>query len=212
MKRANRLTVVGRTVLLSIAALLPIDKVEAVDKDTKFKPGPASSYKGAQTLEKITIAAVPYHTADLTKTAFGKVNPNTHGILPVLLVIDNGTGKAIRASDIVVEFVDLSNRHIESMAASDVVLFDGVQKVPKIPGTGPSPIPLPKRNKNGPLKTWEIEGRAFAAKLIPPGESASGFVYFQTSYRDGSKLYLSGLEDAATGQEFFYSEVPIEKQ
>jgi hypothetical protein len=47
-------------------------------------------------------------------------------------------------------------------------------------------------------------------KLIPPGESVHGFVYFQTSYRPGSKLYLTGLKDAASGKDYFYFEVPIE--
>jgi hypothetical protein len=181
----------------------------AVDKD-KFNPGVASSYAGRQTLQKITVAAVPYHTSQQTSTAFGKVNPNQYGILPVLLLIENGTGKTIRAN-IEAEFVDLSNRHVEAMPASDVVLFQGVQKVPKIPGTTTNPLPIPRRPKKGPLNTWEIEGRAFAAKLIPPGEAVHGFLYFQTSYKEGSKLYLTGLKDAASGEDYFYFEVPIQK-
>ncbi len=43
--------------LLSIAAQAADDK----DKE-RFAPGPASSYKGSQTTEKITIAAVPFVT------------------------------------------------------------------------------------------------------------------------------------------------------
>lgn len=201
---------IGLIVLLSITAVVPSNKLWAVDKDARFKPGPASSYPGNQTLDKITIAAVPYHTAELAKTAFGKVNPAERGILPVLVVIDNNTGKAIRA-DLYAEFVDVTNRHVEAMPASDVVLFDGVQKVPKIPTTPGNPLPFPKKQKKGPLNTWEIEGRAFNAKLIPPGESASGFVYFNVTYKDGSTLYLTGLKDAASGQEYFYFEVPITK-
>lgn len=182
-----------------------------MDKDKgTFRPGPASSYPGHQTIDKITIAAVPYITAQQAASAFGKVNPYERGILPVLVLLENGTGKTIRA-DIRAEFVDLSNRHAEAMPAADVVLYQGVRKPPTISGTGPSPIPLPKRNKKGPLNTWEIEGRAFSAKLIPPGEAVHGFVYFQTSYKEGSKLYLTGLKDAASGAEYFYFEVPIVK-
>ena len=192
-------------VLLSIAAVM------AVDKDSgKFNPGVASSYAGKETLEKITVAAVPYDTTEQAKAAFGKVNPYQHGILPVLVLIENGTGKTIRA-DLKAEFVDLSNRHVGAIPARDVVLWQGVQKVPKIGGTGPSPIPLPKRSNKGPLNTWEIEGRAFAAKLIPAGESVHGFVYFQTPYQRGAKLYLTGLKDAATGADYFYFEIPIQK-
>ena len=192
-------------VLLSIAAAMALDK-----DNGRFKPGPAASYAGNQTLDKITVATVPYYTAQQAAAAFDKVKPHEHGILPVLVVIENGTGKAIRL-DLQAEFVDLSNRHLETMPARDVVLYQGVQKIPKIGGTGPSPIPLPKRTKKGPLNTWEIEGRAFTAKLIPAGESVHGFVYFQTSYKEGSKLYLTGLRDAATGADYFYFEVPLMK-
>jgi len=203
-------------VLLSIAAVAAFDNLLApnllaVDKDNgKFKPGPASSYKGHQTQEKITIAAVPYMTAEQASSAFGKVNPYSRGILPILVIIQNDTGKALRLN-LQAEFVDLSNRHIEAMPAGDVVLFGGIKKAPGIPGTSPNPLPFPRGPKKGPLNTWEIEGRAFNAKLIPAGESAQGFVYFETSFKEGSKLYLTGLKDAATGKDYFYFEVPVER-
>ena len=182
----------------------------AVDKDNgKFKPGLASSYKGAQTLDKITIGAAPYMTSEQASAAFGKANPYQHGILPVLVVIQNDTGKAMRVN-LQAEFVDLSNRHIDAIPAGDVALAGGVKK-PGLPGTSPNPLPFPRGPKRGPLNTWEIEGRAFNAKLIPAGESAHGFVYFETSYKDGSKLYLTGLKDATTGKDYFYFEVPVEK-
>ena len=192
--------------------LLSIPATWAVDKDNgKFKPGVASSYKGAQTLEGITIAAVPYITAQQSASAFGKVHPYEHGILPVLVLIENKTGKTVRA-DLNAEFVDLSNRHAEAVPPQDVMYMGANKKPPTIPGTGPSPIPLPRRNKKGPLNTYEIEGRAFVAKLIPAGEAVHGFVYFQTSFKEGSKLYVSGLKDPSTGKDYFYFEVPIERQ
>jgi hypothetical protein len=196
---------VAMMVLLSIPAAL------AVDKEAPFRPGPASSYPGRQTQGKITIAAVPYLTAEQARGAFGKVNPYQHGILPVLVVIDNGSDQAVRLN-LETELVDLSNRHVEPMPPADVVLFQKGMKAPKISGTGSSPIPLPKRNRKGPLNTWEIEGRAFATRLIPPGESVHGFVYFQASFKEGSKLYVSGLSDAATGAEYFFFEVPIQRR
>ena len=43
--------------------------------------------------------------------------------------------------------------------------------------TGKVKVLKPKKN---PLDAWEIEGRAFSAQILPPGQSASGFFYFQT--------------------------------
>jgi hypothetical protein len=46
--------------------------------------------------------------------------------------------------------------------------------------------------------------------MLPAGESASGCFYFQTRFRGGSTLFLSGLRQAASGKELFYFELPLE--
>jgi hypothetical protein len=201
---------VALIVLLSIAVTAWV--AVAGDKDkAPFKPGPASSFPNAQTLEKITIAAVPYSTAEQAATAFGKADPYKYGILPVLLVIDNNTGKTLKL-DLQAEYVEPGNQHVDSVPPADVVLYGGARKASwKVPT--PNPLPIPHSSiKKGPLNTWEIEGRAFAAKLVPPGESVAGFFYFSVENKPGSKLYLTGIKDAATGKDYFYFEVPFEKQ
>jgi hypothetical protein len=195
---------VALIVLLSIAAVAGDDK----DKP-RFSPGTASSYSNHQTLDKITLAAVPYVTEDQARVAFGKVNPAQHGITPVLLIFENGTGKALRL-DLRAELVDPGGRHLEATPASDVIYLDTNLKQPKLPGSSPYPNPFPKKQKKGPLNTWEIEGRSFAPKLLPPDESANGFFYFQTQLIPGSKLYLTGIKDASSGKDYFYFEVPLE--
>jgi hypothetical protein len=196
---------------VALIVLLSIAVAAAADKDkTRFAPGPASSYPGHQTIENITIAAVPFVTDEQTRTAFDKVNPNKYGVLPVLVVMENGTGKALRL-DLEAAYVDPGNRHIEAMPPDDVLRFNGVTKPPKL-GANPLPIPLPRREKKGPLNIWEIEGRAFTSKLLPAAESVSGFFYFLTEHLPGSHLYLTGIKDAASGKDYFYFEVPMEKQ
>ncbi|MBZ5604343.1 MAG: hypothetical protein LAO79_18735 [Acidobacteriia bacterium] len=202
--RRVALFVLAMTVLLSIAA------VAGDDKDRPgFSPGAASSYPNHQSMDKITLAAVPYVTEDQAKQAFGKVNPAQHGVTPVLLILENNTGKALRL-DLRAELVDPGNRHLEATPASDVIYLDTNIKRPKLPGQSPYPNPFPKKQKKGPLNTWEIEGRAFAPKMLPAGESANGFFYFQTELIPGSHLYLTGIKDAGTGKDYFYFEVPLE--
>ena len=194
---------------VAIIVLLSIATAAAADKDkAKFVPAPAASYPGHQTADKITIAAIPYTSEEQVVSAFDKVNPNRYGILPVLVVIQNDTGKAL-ALNLKTEFVDQQNHHLEPMPPADVVLYDGATRANwKVPG--PSPIPLPRKNKKGPLNTWEIEGRAFSARLVPPGESVHGFFYFEVANRPGSLLFLDGIKDAASGKDFLYFEVPLE--
>jgi hypothetical protein len=193
---------VALIVLLSIAAAVADDKDKA-----HFSAAPAASYPGHQTLDQITIAAVPFLTEEQAKTAFGKVNPYKYGVIPILVVLQNDTGKALRL-DLHAEFVDPGGRHVDATPASDVIYVGSDPKRPRIPGA--SPIPLPSRNKKGPLNTSEIEVRAFSAKMLPVGESAFGFFYFQTENIPGSKLYLTGLKDAASGKDYFYFEIPLD--
>lgn len=191
-------------VLLSITALW------AVDKKPGFAPAPAASYPGHVTQDKITIAAKPYNTAELAATAFGKVRPHEKGILPVLVVIQNDTGKGLRL-DLKAEFLTASGEHLEAMPPDDVVRFEAIQRRP---GTKSRVQTLPGvRSKiKGPLNTPEIEGKAFLAKLLPPGEAVNGFFYFEADELKGAQLYLTGIKDAATNQAYFYFELPLDKR
>jgi hypothetical protein len=82
---------------------------------------------------------------------------------------------------------------------------------PTRPAPGPNPLPIPRRNKvkKNPLLTPEVERNAWSARLIAPGESASGFFYFQTRHRTSARIYLTGLTEPATRKELFYYEIPF---
>jgi len=197
---------------VALIVLLSIPAAMAVDKDKgRFVPGSASSYPGHQTQEGITIAAIPYITAEQAASAFAKVNPYQRGILPVLVIIENGSGKALRL-DLKAQFVDPDNHHLDAIPAEDVIYYQGVKKPPHIGPTTSLPIPLPRSKKKGPLNTPEIINRALSVKLIPTGETAYGFFYFEVEYRPGSMLYLNGLSDASSGKEFFYFDLPLDKK
>ena len=193
---------------VALIVLLSIAVAAGGDKDqSHFAPGPASSYPSHQTTDRITIAAVPYITEEQAHTAFGKANPYKYGVMPVLVILENGTGKTLRL-DLQAEFVEPDGRHVNATPASDVTYIGANPHAPRFPGT--NPLPFPTRHKKGPLNTWEIEGRAFVVHLLPSGESAHGFFYFETEPRPGSKLYLTGIKDAASGEEYLYFEMPLQ--
>ena len=177
--------------------------------DQSFHVGLASSYSAKQTNENVTVAAVAYDTEELAHSAFGKTNPNQYGVLPVLVVIQNDTGQALRMSNIEAEYIGPDNRRIESTPAADLPYTLGGPKRPNPGGEVPLPIPIRIKHKN-PLSSWEFEGRAFAAKMLPAKESANGFFYFQVKPLPGAKLYLTGIVKAADGQGIFYYEIPME--
>jgi hypothetical protein len=172
----------------------------------KFSPGPASSYPAKQTNDHVTVAAVAYDTEELAHTAFGKLNPNQYGVLPVLVIIQNDTDQALKLEHLDAEYTMVDDRQVEATPSTEVQTLGGTDR-PNVPVA--TPIPIHRKHKN-PLDVWEIDGRSFAAKLLPPHESVNGFFYFQTTHRPGSKFYLSGIKVAATGQEVLYFEFPLQ--
>ena len=151
----------------------------------------------------------PYVTLEKVKLAFGKLNPNQFGVLPVLVVIQNDSDKAIRLDRLKVEYVGPNHDRVDATPARDVRYLRPPQRPNAIDGpTGKVKVLKTKKN---PLDEWEIEGRAFSAQMLPPGQSASGFFYFQTGLQHGATLYLNGLYEAATGKELFYFELPLQQ-
>ncbi len=184
---------------MSIAVAFAADK-------TPFKAAPAASYAHHQVNDKVTIGVEAFSTPDQMKAGFGKVNPYERGVLPVLLVIQNDGDKAIRLDQLKAEYVGPGGNRVEATPAKDVRYLNGAKKPTVIPGpTGPVPVRL----KKNPLDAWEIEGRAFAAQMLPAGNTASGFVYFQTGLHSTATIYVSGLVEAGTGKEIIYFEIPL---
>jgi hypothetical protein len=189
--------------LLSLVVTLPVASGLDTDKG-KFAPPDLSAVDTKQTNNEVVIGAVPYNTEDLAKKAFGKVHPYEHGVLPVLIIVQNNSKGAIRLERLRVQYIDASRERIDATPAADVRFLTP----PKRPNYNPSPIPGLGRRKN-PLAAAAIETRAFAAKMLPPGESAHGFFYFQTGHRGGAHIYITGLEDAAKNTELLFFDIPL---
>jgi hypothetical protein len=200
--------VINRLTVTSIAVFALIAAAGAAEKDAPFQIGRAESYPTKQTNENVTIAAVPFTSDEQVKSAFGKLNPNRHGVLPVLVVIQNDTGKTLRLENLRVEYVTGDRSRIEATPAKDLAYLSEVRK-PSIQNTPlPTGAPRVRRGKN-PLADPQFEVRAFTAKMLPAGDQAGGFFYFQTPSRSGSMIYVTGIAEAQSGKELFYFEIPL---
>ena len=174
-----------------------------------FRADPASSYSHHQTIDKVTIAVDPYVTGDKVHVAFGKLDPYEYGILPVLVVIQNDGDKAVRLDRVKAVYNGPHGDQVDATPANEVRYLQGPRQ-PGVPSGPAGRLPIGKGKGKNPLNAWEIEGRGFAAQMLPAGQAASGFFYFQTGLQRGATLYLSGLADAKSGQELFYFEIPLE--
>jgi hypothetical protein len=190
-----------------LALVLSITAAFAADKETPFKAQPAASYPAHQTSQQITIGADPYTDSEKIRVAYGKLDPNEHGVLPVLIVIQNDNPGTLRLTNMKVEYLGPNRERIEATPAREVRYLRPPQRPNMIPGPG-SKVKVLKTKKN-PLDAWEIEGRAWAAQMIPAGNTASGFFYFQTTLQPHATIYVSGIQEASTGKELLYFEIPL---
>jgi hypothetical protein len=180
----------------------------AADEEKSFKANRAVTYAAKSSQGKVTVAVVPYHREEDVRVAFGKANLLEFGILPVLVVIDNDSDQALRLN-LKAQYVEGRSR-VAATPAEDVPYLNAPSRPRPLDQPARYPIPLPK--KKNKLAAWEIDGRAFRAKMVPPGESVSGFFYFRTPYDARGSIYLTGLSEAASGKELFYFDLPFETE
>lgn len=190
-----------------IVLLAGTASVLGADKN-QFKPEPLESYSNAQKLGGLTMAADSYHDAERAKLAFGsKAKPYEQGVLPVMLIIRNDSNRSVTLEGMKVEYQ--ADRVRAAAIPAPEVPFVRPAERPQLNSTGPIPGRVSVRRKKNPLDAEQIQERAFAARMLPPGETAYGFVYFQALYRENAILYITGIREPATGQELFYMEVPV---
>jgi hypothetical protein len=179
--------------------------ISAADKPT-FQAKPIDQYTNKQTADSVTMAAETFTTDDQARAAFGKLNPWRYNILPVLVVLRNDSPNAIRLERMHFEYELPDHSKVNATPAPEVKYARGPSEPSLHVGLSG---PKVSQGKN-PLNVPEIEIRAFAAKMLPAGDTASGFVYFNTDVASaGASLYVTGMENASTGKELYYFEIPL---
>ena len=198
-----------RFVTSSITLALAAGLVLLAAEDKSFRAGAATSYAHQQS-ENVTVGAKPYNTDAQTTEAFGKkADFAKYGVLPLLLVIENRRSKALDLRNLEVSLVAADGRHAAAVSADELPFLatNG-----KHPSQNPVHVPIPLPKKKNPMNAPEIAARQFSAKVIAPGDSASGFFYFEAKAEAGDRLYLNGMKDARSGQELLYFEFPLDSQ
>src|SRR5579862_2783150 len=164
-----------------LALLLSIAAAFAADKTEPFKPGPPESFPNHQSGDQMIAAAQAFTSSEKIKAAFGKLDPTRYKVLPVLIVIQNNRARAVNLDRIKVEYVSPNRDRIYATPASEVRYLQPVRR----PVIGGGPVGAIMNHKKGPLADPVIDVRAFAAIMLPAGNTASGFFYFDTEFQPG---------------------------
>lgn len=193
----------------SIALAAGFAVLGSASNEQEFRPGPATEY-AHQTAFGVTVGAKPFNTQTLTAQAFGKKTPLLkNGVLPVLLVVENKSKEALDLRGLKANLVGSNGRHIRSINPEDVQY---IKKGNRRPSGAPSPLPFSLHRKKNGLTSPEILTRAFTAEFVSPGDSVSGFLYFEAQLQPGDRIYLDGIRDVRSGNELMYYEFPLQQR
>jgi len=210
-----------KAVVLFVAVLPLCLAIGASQKDAAQKDGlsfrgkPADAYPARDAHEGLIVAAEPFDTPEEVREAFGKNDPNSFGILPLLLVITNNSDKAVRLDNLKAEFITYNRQKIEPTAARDVA----VRMRKKAQTSGSIPVPRPRITLPGmggeSDRGSDVLTNAFEVRMAVPQSTVVGFLYFDMgrlqNWASGSKLFLTGMRWANNGQELMYYEVDLDQ-
>ena len=180
--------------------------------DVPVRKKPADQYANKQKADGITIAAESFLPQTIRqKMPFGKLNlsavPHSSraGRNPQRQPGRDSPGKT-------------ALRNMSCRTASKVRLNPcrrceaPIPKALRKPKVGIGPLGGVKvAPGKSPLNVPEIEIRAFSAKMLPPGETASGFVYFETDITSARRFACisPACRMRSGGKDIYYFEIPL---
>jgi len=205
--------VLGKAIVLGVltAAMIPLVSAAAAEK-ARFEAQKADQYPAHQTSSNVTVAVDPYESGPKVKDAFGKLDPAKLGILPVLLVIQNDSESPLQLDRMRVQWITADRQRFDSVSAEDAQRTGPIRR-PEV-NPRPSPIPGIGRGSRRPKDKKDLNALEFVAPVVMPHSEAHGFFYFPAG-KDririaGSKIYITGIRDARSGQELLYFELPLD--
>ena len=169
-------------------------------------PQAVETYQFQQILGGVRVAVDPFFTVERTRSAFrgGEEFPE-NGLLPVQVVIENGSAGDVRADPRGFRLVRANGETEVPLSPYDA--FSMVRLSVGWWGLGAGFVggSVPAVRNEGRMK--DIEARALREATVSPGKSATGFVYF--ALREG-EVNLAGHRIACLLQESAAREMTYE--
>ena len=159
---------------------------------------PAEKYSAKQKQGDVIVAVKPYLTPKEKKIILGTTTPYMYGVLPILVVLHNGSDHGLDLKDLKVRFITPDREGLEPLTEKELLRFR-----------------LSTKPNVGLLAELEISEQIFKAPIIPPRSTVNGFFYYLTrrglDIIAGGSVYLSGIQNLTTGKKLPYFEIKLKK-
>ncbi len=168
---------------------------------------PAEEYPAHQDFQNIVVAAYSYESQAKTQELFDTDKLYKRRILPVLVAIENYNEFAIGIHEQDVVLIAGDGTHFPSLPY-EVVLLHILDQ----PLTSYSTQSDFLRKTVDKEMLLDFEHKAFGEKLIAPGSSDSGIVFYSLPKKEnlpGSRLYLPEIVNISDGEPLMFFEFEL---
>jgi hypothetical protein len=164
--------------------------------------------------EKVSIAIDPYDTQQ--KSSIFNARYLEHGLLPMLFIVSNSGNRLVVLNGMTVQLVLRDRSKIS--AANEDDMYRRLSRTPRNDsGVSRLPLPIPPRGPKAGVSREvqeEMDAARFQKRAVEPGETQSGFLFFDISETQkslaGAHLYVTGVREGG-GSELMFFDIPLDK-
>ncbi len=185
-----------------------VPSVAAKYKIKDLQVRPAVDYAARQAFQNLIIGAYPANTPDKTLELFDTDKLYKKGLMPVLVVVENDGEFPVQINDREIYLVDQSGQRNPSIPFTDVLLEINSKK-------SKSNLPNIKALQKlvGEEMWLDFEHKAFDEKIIAPGSSDHGVVFFRLPPEgklEGYRLYFPEIVNITNNARLMFFEFELQ--
>jgi hypothetical protein len=197
-----------RTVALLSVLILGVPSVAAKYKIKELQVRAAGDYAAHQAFQNLVIGAYPCNTKEKTLELFDTDKLFERGVMPVLIVVQNDGVFPIQLNEAQIYLVDQLGQRHPSISYTDVLLEISSKK-------SKSNVPNIKELRKLVKKEMmlDFEHKAFGDKLIAPGSSDHGVVFFRLPANgdlEDHRLYFPEIVNVTNNARLMFFEFDLQ--
>lgn len=173
-----------------------------------IEPKPASQYKAHIDFQNVVIGALAANSIESVLTLFDEKKIHEKRVMPVLVVIENRNGYALRVQEEDIYLILSDGTNVPPMTFGEAFLRVVLKKPPSSYSEPPGLLLARHRNKKKGMFE-DFQHKHFGEKIIGPHSSDFGVLFFELpseAEMSELRLYLPEIENISTSEALMFFE------